>query len=105
MDADHPIMRHVYIGMAALAGAVTSLSTMQWKTMSWPEIVMTIFVGATFSIYAVPVAISSFWKVDPGNLQLVCGITYVGATVSNTCIPLLGKWATSWIKAKEGGEA
>lgn len=81
--------RIAYVAMAALAGAVTSLSFMPWKTMRWAEIGMTLFVGAAFAIFGVPWIAADWVHVDTTNLRALCGITYFGATGANVLIPLI----------------
>lgn len=87
MDADNPLMRHVYILMAAIAGAITALSMLRWKEMSWSEIMLTVFVGTTFAIFLVPWAASSILKVSYDGLQTICGLTYLGGTCANALLP------------------
>lgn len=87
MDADNPIMRQIYILMAAVAGAITALSMLRWKEMSWSEIMLTVFVGTSFAIFLVPWAASAVLKVSYDGLQTICGLTYLGGTCANALLP------------------
>jgi hypothetical protein len=89
MNEHHDFPRMVYIAAAAMAGAVTALSMLKWKSMSWAEIAMTLFVGTTFSIFVVPWIGADWAGIDITNLRAICGITYVGAMGSNVFIPML----------------
>lgn len=80
--------RLAYTAMAAMAGAITALSFMRWREMSWPEILMTVFVGSAFSIFAVPWLAADVGGMDIENLRVICGITYLGATGANIFIPI-----------------
>jgi len=87
MDADNPVMRQIYILMAAVAGAITALSMLRWKEMSWGEIWLTVFVGTSFAVFLVPWAASSVLKVSFDGLQTICGLTYLGGTCANALLP------------------
>jgi hypothetical protein len=89
MNEQHEQARMVYIAMAALAGAVTSLSGMPWRTMSWPEIFMTLFVGTAFAVLLVPWLAADWLHVDISNLRAICAVTYLGATGANVFIPVI----------------
>lgn len=77
-----------YQGLAAVAGSITALSMLKWREMSWPEVFMTMFVGTSFSIFAVPWLAADLAGIDMGSLRVVCGITYIGATGANILIPM-----------------
>lgn len=81
--------RIAYIAMAALAGAITALSFMPWKTMRWSEIAMTLFVGSAFAVFGVPWIAGDWAHMDLTNLRAVCAVTYFGATGANVFIPLI----------------
>ncbi len=85
-DTDHA--RYFYVGMASVAGAITALSMLPWKRMSWSEILLTIFVGTTFSVFAVPWMAADLAGMNIDNLRVICGITYMGATGANILIPV-----------------
>ena len=89
MDADNPIMRQVYIAIAAIAGAITALSFMNWRQMTWPEVWITLFVGASFAVFAVPWIAGDILKINDSTLRAACGLTYLGGTCANALIPPL----------------
>lgn len=89
MNEHHDLPRMAYIAAAAIAGAVTALSMMRWKSMAWSEIAMTLFVGTTFSIFVVPWIAADWAGIDISNLRVICGATYIGAMGSNVFIPML----------------
>jgi hypothetical protein len=80
--------------MAAVAGAITALSLMDWQKMSWQLRAMTVFVGTAFAIFAVPLLVSSIAPFDNMKLKIACGATYFGGTFSNLAIPAIWKWIT-----------
>lgn len=103
MGADHPIMRNVYIVMAALAGSITSLAFMNWRQMDWPERGLTVFVGATFAIFAVPwiwFDVLGWRNASLNDLRYACGLAYAGGTCANAFIPLLIRLGRTWLSGK-----
>lgn len=81
--------RLAYVAMAALAGAVTALSFLPWKQMSWTEIALTLFVGFGFAVFGVPWIAADLAKMNIESLRVICGVTYFGATGANVFIPLM----------------
>lgn len=91
----------VYIALAAMAGAVTSLSFMPWKRMSWPEIALTLFAGSTFSVFLVPWLAADWAHMDITNLRAICGVVYAGGLSSHAIMPLVIRKAKSLFGAEE----
>ena len=89
MDDMHPAVRHIYLLMAAVAGAVTALSFRQWKSMTGTEIGLTLFVGASFAIFVAPLLAE--WMAI-GSPRGVAALTYISASGSNVLIPVAIKW-------------
>lgn len=80
-----------YIGLAAVAGAVTALSFRGWKEMTRTEIVLTLFVSASFSVFVVPWLAYSYFGPTPDIRALAFAI-YVGGSGANTFLPLIFRW-------------
>jgi Mg/Co/Ni transporter MgtE len=81
-------LKAVYYGMAAVAGAVTALSFMRWREMTWPEVCLTLFVGFSFAIFVTPWIAFTVLGLDP-TVQITAGLTYLSASGSNSLLPLL----------------
>ena len=97
--------RILYIAMAAVAGSVTALSLLPWKTMSWGEVLLTLFVGSSFAAFAVPYLVGDIAGANLNNLRAACFFTYLGATGANAFLPILirrGKSVLERIFGKEG---
>lgn len=77
-----------YMAMAAVAGAVTSLSGLSWRTMTWGEIFLTLFVGASFAIYVTP-WIAHIALGPNSDQKTIAGLTYVAASGSNFLLPVM----------------
>lgn len=89
MDDMHPMVRHGYLLMAAVAGSVTALSFKQWKTMTAVEIALTLFVGASFAIFVTPL-MAEWMAID--SPRGVAALTYITASGSNVLIPVAIRW-------------
>ena len=85
--------RMAYIAMAALAGSITALSFMPWRTMKWSEIVMTLFVGSAFAVVCVPYLVGDRAGIPLDNMRAICFFTYIGATGANAFVPVIIRWA------------
>jgi len=96
--------RALYIAMAALAGSVTALSFMPWRTMRWSEIVMTLFVGSGFAAFGVPYLVGDLAGIQIENLRAICFFTYIGATGANAFVPVIIRWAKGRLEKLLGAE-
>ena len=96
VNDQHDHARLAYIAMAALAGSITALSMQNWKSMPWSEVVLTVFVGMSFAIFAVPWLAHDWANIDIDNLRAICGVTYLGATGANVLLPLAIRKARTW---------
>ena len=79
--------RVVYLIMAAIAGAITSLAFMPWKTMTVAERAISLFVGASFALFFVPWAVADIMRVDITAIRAACAVTYIGAVAAPALIP------------------
>lgn len=87
-----------YVVAAALAGSITSLAFMQWKQMSWGEILFTVFVGFGFAIFFVPWIAADIAGLDIERVRVLCGAVYAGGTGANMLIPLLLKRGKKYVE-------
>lgn len=78
----------VYMAMAAVAGAITSLSGLAWRTMTWGEIFLTLFAGASFAIYVTP-WLAHIALGANSDQKTIAGLTYVAASGSNFLLPVM----------------
>ncbi|MEH3121158.1 MAG: hypothetical protein PGN16_04125 [Sphingomonas phyllosphaerae] len=96
--------RALYIAMAALAGSVTALSFMPWRTMRWSEIVMTLVVGSGFAAFGVPYLVGDLAGIEIANLRAICFFTYIGATGANAFVPVIIRWMKGRLEKLLGAE-
>lgn len=101
MNPDNPIARAVYIGMAAVAGAITALSFLQWREMTWGQILLTVFVGTSFAVFVVPWVTVDVLHVKD-SLRTACGLTYIGGAVANAVVPKIARRVSAFFKLDEG---
>lgn len=91
MDPNDSWARTGYLIMAALSGAITSLSLTNFKTRTRGEIALTVFVGTAFAMFFVPWFTLDVLKINNDNLRTACGLTYLGGTVANALLPAIVK--------------
>lgn len=88
---DNPFVRNAYIAMAAVAGAITSLSLSNYREKTRTEIGLTVFVGTAFAIFFIPWFTVDILKVNTESIKTACGLTYLGGTVANALMPAIVK--------------
>jgi len=98
MNGDHPWWANLYLMFAAFCGSVTSLSLMQWKTMERKEVMLTLFVGTTFSVFVAPFIAAAVFNIDIEKLRAMCFVMYVGATGANAFLPAIIKRIVRFFK-------
>ncbi|KMS58685.1 hypothetical protein [Sphingobium cupriresistens] len=89
MNTDELLVRYLYIPLAALAGAVSSLGARRWRTMTKAKMAMTVLMGATFAIFVTPWAAHEFVGVDEGDARATVALTYLFAIGAHVLLPWL----------------
>ena len=79
-------MRHVWMVMSALAGAVTALAQMTYKEMTWVQIALTLFSGFGFAVFFMP-SVAQWMGIDEANIRATNAIVYIGGTGWNILLP------------------
>lgn len=88
---DEPAFTRLIWGLlGSVAGAITALSFQSWKDMTRGQILMSLFVAASFSFFVAPLFFSSV-----RDTRAAGGIFYLMATGSNVLIPRAVKWLSS----------
>lgn len=89
MDQHDFLVRYLYIPLAALAGAVSSLGARRWQSMTRTKMVLTIFIGATFAIFVTPWAAHEFIGVREDDARGTVALTYLFAIGAHVLLPWL----------------
>jgi hypothetical protein len=89
MDEPSISFRMGYVGMAALAGAITALAFVKWKELSRGEILLTLVAGFSFAVFVTPWVAETFFGVEPTNVRALAAMTYIFGSGSNILLPLL----------------
>ena len=89
IDHTDPIWRLAAIFLASLAGGISALAFMRWREMKRGEIVLTVFVGTTFSLFVVPWITQSWFGLSESALRGIVACCYIGAAGAFTFIPAL----------------
>jgi hypothetical protein len=104
-DNDWLSAKAVYMVMAAIAGAITSLAFMPWKSMTMIERALSLFVGSSFALLFVPWAVADIMHVNIDAIRAACAVTYIGAVAAPALIPPLIRKLVKWGGLDEGGKA
>ncbi len=78
--------------LASVAGAITALSFRPWRGLSRGEVLMALFVGASFAFFVSPLVLELVFGKGPIEPRKLGAIYYVMATGSNALIPAAVKW-------------
>lgn len=104
---EHPFAKLAWLGLAALAGAITALSFRPFKHMTRAEIIIAVFVGFSFAAFVGPWAAAVIFGDGPVDLRILGGVFYIMATGSNLLLPpLIRKVGELFgVKAEPKGDA
>lgn len=104
MDIDNPVVRYLYLLVAAIGGAIVSLSLTNWQQMTNKQLAMAILVGVLFAIFGVPWLVGDIMGVDIAPLRVACGITFFGAVAAPSLIPPIITRIRKWGGLEENGK-
>ncbi len=104
MDFEHPVARYALLVVAAIGGAIVSLSLTNWQQMTGKQLGMAIFVGVMFAIFGVPWLVGDIMGADIGPLRVACGITFFGAIAAPSLIPPIIVKIRKWGGLEETGK-
>ena len=82
MNDDGEAARLLWSLLSSIAGAITSLSFQAWRSMTPREVLMALFVGASFAFFVGPIVL-----VEIEDPRIAGGVLYLMATGSNVLIP------------------
>jgi hypothetical protein len=102
MNDDNALMRFLWPLLASLAGAVTALSLRPWQGMSRGEVILAVFVGASFAYFVAPWVVWVMFKDGPVPIRALGVIYYGMASGSNALIPLIIKKLGNHLGLREG---
>lgn len=88
-DQSNEIMGWLWPLLSSAAGSITALASRPFKLMSRTEIMLALFVGASFAYFAGPWVVQMIFGHQPTDQHIVGGIYYVMATASNILLPFL----------------
>lgn len=103
-----PFLLWLWAGLAALAGAASSLSFQPYKTMTWREIMLTLFVSASFAIFVGPPLAEAVAKWYGGgilSIRVYGAVMWFMGAAAFALIPATINRAKRFIAAWNGPEA
>lgn len=102
MSHEDFMVRYVYIPLAALMGAISSLGARQWRSMTRRKIALAIFMGATFAMFVTPWAAHSFIGVKEGDARATVALTYLFGIAAHIILPWIIQRLEKMIGTGEG---
>jgi uncharacterized membrane protein YozB (DUF420 family) len=91
MSHDDLLMRF-YIGIAALAGAFSSLGARSWRGMTRAKMIVTVATGTLFAVFVTPYAAHSFIGIQEGDARATVALTYLFAFAAHILLPRFVHW-------------
>lgn len=92
MSKDELLVRYVYIPLAALMGAVSSLGARKWRQMNRAQIIMTLIMGTTSAIFLTPWVAHKFFDVREDDARAIVALTYLFGFGAFIFLPKLTEW-------------
>jgi uncharacterized membrane protein YozB (DUF420 family) len=96
MSQDDLLMRF-YIGIAALAGAFSSLGARSWRGMTRTKMLVTVATGTLFAVFVTPYAAHSFIGIQEGDARATVALTYLFAFAAHILLPRFVHWLEKMI--------
>lgn len=92
MSKDELLVRWIYIPLAALMGAVSSLGARKWRHMNRTQVVLTLIMGTTSAIFVTPWAAHQFFGVKEDDARAIVALTYLFGFGAFIFLPKLTEW-------------
>lgn len=101
MSKDELLVRYVYIPLAALMGAVSSLGARKWRQMNRWQVILTVTMGTSSAIFLTPWAAHQFFDVREDDARAIVALTYLFGFGAFIILPRLTEWMTKVLGAGE----
>lgn len=102
-DASHPLIVWLWMLLATLGGAATSISFRPYKEMTWKEIALAFVVSSTFSLFvgSLVAELVARYLFGPGpiNLRVFGAVMWFMAAAAHFLIPVAITRARNVIRA------
>ena len=86
------LVRYLYIPLAALMGALSSLGARRWQGMSKGRVTFEVVVHASFAMFVTPWAAQKFVGVSMDDARAIVGLTYLFAFAAPVLLPRFKHW-------------
>lgn len=81
------LIKYLYIPLAALAGAISSLGARRWRNMSKGKIALAILMGSTFALFVTPWVAHEYIGVKEDDARAIVALTYLFAIAAHLILP------------------
>lgn len=101
MDHNEILLRFVYLPLAALTGAISSLGARRWRQMHKGQVAFVIFTGVTFALFVTPYVAHEWLGVKENDARAVVALTYLFGFGAHLLLP----WVVRRIGKLTGSES
>lgn len=98
MTHDDIMVRYLYVPLAALMGALSSLGAKRWRGMSRGRLTFEVLTHASFAMFVTPWAAHRFIGVSMNDAREIVGLTYLFGFAAPVLLPKL----KTWLEGKTG---
>ena len=77
MDHNDILLRYVYLPLAALTGAISSLGARRWRQMGRGQIALVIVTVFSFGYFVAPALSHSLFGIDETDARKVAAVVWV----------------------------
>lgn len=100
VDHNDFLPRFVYLPLAALTGALSSLGSRHWRHMTKRKAAFVLVTGVSFGLFVTPFVAHSWLGVQEDDARAIVAITYLMAFGADIMLP----WVLRQIRKLAGSE-
>lgn len=89
MEEFRQYVEYLWLGLASLAGAITSVTFPQHRNLTPRQRATMVFVAWTFAIFVGPLIIGEVFPAEPAASQRAAAFYYLLGTSANWLLPIL----------------
>lgn len=87
MSQDEILLRYVYLPLAAIGGAISSLGARRWRQMGKGQMAFAVFTGVSFALFVTPFVAHSWFGISETDARAIVALTYVFGFGAHLLLP------------------
>lgn len=100
MDHNDILLRFVYLPLAALTGAISSLGARRWRSMHRGQVAFVLLTGVSFALFVTPYVAHEWVGIREDDARGVVALTYLFGFGAHLLLP----WAVRRVMKLTGSE-